>query len=149
MKTIKMIDISRKDRVYREAIASGKIRLKSRTIELIKAGKIEKGDPTQAAVLTGIQGSKFTPILMPLCHPIGIESSDINITIKGNSIEVRSKVIAHGKTGVEMEALTSTIIALLNIWDMVKKYEKDDEGQYPSTEITSVKVIKKVKKANG
>ena len=60
-------------------------------------------------------------------------------------VEVEVRVEATEKTGVEMEALTAASIALLNIWDAVKKYEKDSEGQYPFTEITSVKVVRKIK----
>ncbi len=142
---IKMIDISKKPEQYREAIASGEIKLKPETIKLIKEGKIEKGDPTQIAKLAGIQGAKFTPSIMPLCHPIPIESTDVDISIKDDRIIVKAKVIANSKTGVEMEALTATTISLLNIWDVVKKYEKDDKGQYPTTMISKIRVLRKVK----
>ena len=142
----KMIDISRKPEQYREAIASGEIKLKPETIKLIKEQKIEKGDPTQIATLAGIQGAKFTPTIMPLCHPIPIESTDVNVSIEDDRIIVKAKVIANSKTGVEMEALTATTIALLNLWDVVKKYEKDDRGQYPTTMISNIKVLSKVKR---
>ena len=142
---IKMIDVSKKPEQYREAIASGEIKLKPETIKLIKEGKIEKGDPIQIAKLAGIQGAKFTPSIMPLCHPIPIESTDVDISIKDDRIIVKAKVIANSKTGVEMEALTATTISLLNIWDVVKKYEKDDKGQYPTTMISKIRVLRKVK----
>ncbi|MEM2873809.1 MAG: cyclic pyranopterin monophosphate synthase MoaC, partial [Nitrososphaerales archaeon] len=65
---VKMIDVSKKPEQYREAIAYGEIKLKPETIKLIKEGRIEKGDPIQIAKLAGIQGAKFTPTIMPLCH---------------------------------------------------------------------------------
>ena len=142
---VKMVDISKKPEQYREAIASGEIKLKPETIKLIREGRIEKGDPIQIAKLTGIQGAKFTPSIMPLCHPIPIESTDVNISIEDDKIVVKARVIANSKTGVEMEALTATTIALLNLWDVVKKYEKDDKGQYPTTMISNIRVLRKVK----
>ncbi|MGB9659347.1 MAG: cyclic pyranopterin monophosphate synthase MoaC [Nitrososphaerales archaeon] len=144
---VKMIDVSKKPEQYREAIAHGEIKLKPETIKLIKEGRVEKGDPIQIAKLAGIQGAKFTPTIMPLCHPIPIENVDVDISIKDDRIIVKARVIANSKTGVEMEALTATVIALLNLWDVVKKYEKDDKGQYPTTAITNIRVVKKIKKA--
>lgn len=144
---MKMVDISKKPEQYREAVASGEIKLKPETIKLIKEGRIEKGDPIQISTLAGIQGAKLTPIIMPLCHPIPIESVDVDISVKDDRIVVKAKVIANSKTGVEMEALTATVIALLNLWDVVKKYEKDEKGQYPTTAITNIRVVKKIKKA--
>jgi cyclic pyranopterin phosphate synthase len=145
--TIKMIDISKKEVVYREAQASGEIRLKGRTIELIKNGKAEKGDPIQIAQLAGIQGAKLTSLIMPLCHPLKLENVDIQAEIGNTSIIVRAKVVTTGKTGVEMEALTAVSTALLNIWDVVKMYEKNQEGQYVSTSITNIRVTSKVKRS--
>ncbi|MEM3068537.1 MAG: cyclic pyranopterin monophosphate synthase MoaC [Nitrososphaerales archaeon] len=144
---VKMIDVSKKPEQYREAIAYGEIKLKPETIKLIKEGRIEKGDPIQIAKLAGIQGAKFTPTIMPLCHPIPIENVDVDISIKNDRIIAKAKVIANSKTGVEMEALTATVIALLNLWDVVKKYEKDEKGQYPTTAIMNIRVAKKIKKA--
>jgi len=143
--TIKMVDISKKPVQHREATASGEIRLKPETIKLIREGNVEKGDPFQIATLAGIYGTKLTPWVIPLCHPISIESTEVDIHIKDESIVVTTKVIANSKTGVEMEALTAACITLLNIWDVVKKYEKDEEGQYPKTMISSIKVLRKVK----
>jgi len=144
---VKMIDISKKPEQYREAVASGEIKLKPETIKMIREGRIEKGDPIQIAKLTGIQGAKFTPSVMPLCHPIPVESTDVNINIEDDKIIVKARVIANSKTGVEMEALTAVTIALLNLWDVIKKYEKDDKGQYPTTMISNIKVLRKVKES--
>ena len=140
-----MIDISKKGEVYREAEASGEIHLKPETVELIKKGRVEKGDPIQVASLAGIQGAKLTPLVMPLCHPLKLESTDIRAELRDSSVKVTATVGATGKTGVEMEALTAVSIALLNIWDVVKMYEKNQEGQYPTTAITNIRVVRKVK----
>ncbi|MEM3382744.1 MAG: cyclic pyranopterin monophosphate synthase MoaC [Nitrososphaerales archaeon] len=144
---VKMVDISKKPEQYREAVVYGEIKLKPETIMLIKEGKVEKGDPIQIAKLAGIQGAKFTPNIIPLCHPIPIENIDVDISIEDDRVIVKARVIANSKTGVEMEALTATAIALLNIWDVVKKYEKDEKGQYPTTAIMNIRVVEKIKKA--
>lgn len=140
-----MVDISSKDIVRREAIAEGIIKLRKETIERIRKNEVEKGNPLQISQISGIQSAKLTPLLIPLCHPILIENVSVDFEVKDDFIKVRAKVIAQAKTGVEMEALTVCLIALLNIWDVVKKYEKNEEGQYPYTEIISVKIVKKVK----
>ena len=143
-----MVDISKKDEVYRAAVAEGEIKLHSNTIKLIREGGIAKGDPIQIAKIAGIQGAKMVPQLIPLCHPIPIEQVDISIDLLNSSIKVRAKVIAHAKTGVEMEALGGVTAALLNLWDVVKAYEKNVSGQYPETAIEFIRVISKVKESD-
>ncbi|ABP96188.1 GTP cyclohydrolase subunit MoaC [Metallosphaera sedula] len=145
MKEAIMVDISNKEVVLREALAEGFIKLRPETIQLVREGKIEKGDVITIAKTAGILAAKRTPDLLPLCHPIPLEKVEMEVLVEDEGIRVRSKVMAHYKTGVEMEALTSVSVALLTIWDMVKKYEKDERGQYPSTTITDVKVINKIK----
>ncbi|MEM0015682.1 MAG: cyclic pyranopterin monophosphate synthase MoaC [Saccharolobus sp.] len=142
---VKMIDISKKDIVLREAVAEGFIELRKETIQRILENSIEKGDVISAAKIAGILAAKKTSELLPLCHPIPLENITVDIEVKDNGIRVISKVKAHYKTGVEMEALTATSIALLTIWDMVKKYEKDENGKYPNTVIKEIRVIDKVK----
>ncbi|MEM0199761.1 MAG: cyclic pyranopterin monophosphate synthase MoaC [Saccharolobus sp.] len=142
---VKMIDISKKDIVLREAVAEGFIELRKETIQRILENSIEKGDVISAAKIAGILAAKKTSELLPLCHPIPLENITVDIEVKDNGIRVISKVKAHYKTGVEMEALTATSIALLTIWDMVKKYEKDENGKYPNTAIKEIRVIDKVK----
>jgi len=142
---IKMIDISGKEVVHREAEATGRINLKGDTIEKIRSGEIKKGDPLPAAEIACILAVKKTPDILPLCHPIPITSVDAEFQIADDYIEARCRVTADYKTGVEMEALTGVAAALLTIWDMVKYLEKDTDGQYPSTVITDVKVTEKRK----
>ena len=131
--------------VRREAVARGFIKLKPETIKMIREGRVEKGDPLQVAKLGGINAVKFTPILLPLCHQLKIDNVAIETRLVDDGVEVLAKVKAFERTGVEMEALTAVSIALLNIWDVVKAYEKDERGQYPETEITEIKVLEKLK----
>jgi cyclic pyranopterin monophosphate synthase len=139
------VDISGKPVVYREATAVGRIHLKRETIELIRKGKLEKGDPVSLAATTAVLAAKQTPALVALCHPLKIEKTEPTVRIGKDWVEVSVKVAAHEKTGVEMEALTAVSVALLNIWDVTKAYEKDSKGQYPDTAIGPIRVVRKVK----
>jgi len=142
-----MVDITGKPKVYREATATGKIRLKPETINLIKSGKVEKGDPFYTAKIAGTLAAKETSILIPFCHPLPLTNVKVDIEIVNEStIKVSSTVKTEAQTGVEMEALVATAISLLTIWDMVKQYEKDERGQYPSTVIEDIRVVEKIKK---
>ncbi len=141
-----MVDVTAKPEVYREAKAKGTIRLKSETITLIKDGKIEKGDPFEVAKVAGILAAKNTSSLIPLCHPLQLTGVDINLQIIGGSkVEVETTVKTRAQTGVEMEALAAAATTLLTVWDMTKQYEKDSQGQYPSTSIQDLHVVSKVK----
>ncbi|MGP3702423.1 MAG: cyclic pyranopterin monophosphate synthase MoaC [Candidatus Bathyarchaeota archaeon] len=141
-----MVDISKKPQIYREATAKGFIRLKPETVRVIVEGKAEKGNPLEIAKIAGIMAAKNTSNLIPLCHPIHPTHIKIDTKIVGeNMVEVRANVKTEAKTGVEMEALTAATIALLTLFDMLKQYEKDEDGQYPSTEILSIKVKSKIK----
>ncbi|MEM1606576.1 MAG: cyclic pyranopterin monophosphate synthase MoaC [Candidatus Bathyarchaeia archaeon] len=141
-----MVDITAKSEVYREATARGQIRLKTETVKMIREGRIEKGDPLYTAKISGILAAKNTSMLIPLCHPIPLTSVNIDVRILDeNTIEVMSTVKTRAQTGVEMEALVAVSVALLTIWDMVKQYEKDAEGQYPCTLIQNIHVVRKVK----
>jgi len=142
-----MVDISEKDIVERIATAEGKIYLKKETIEKILKKEIKKGDVLTLAEISGINAVKNTPNLIFLCHNIPITDVNVNFKIdeNENSITVRVTVKATARTGVEMEALTGVSIALLNIWDMVKYIEKDENGQYKTTKISDIKVVEKIK----
>ncbi|TXT65257.1 MAG: putative cyclic pyranopterin monophosphate synthase [Promethearchaeota archaeon] len=142
-----MIDISNKNVVIREARASGKIVLQESTIERIKNNNVQKGDVITIARIAGTNAVKKVPDLIPLCHPIPITGTSIEFEfIDSNTIKVICTVKGIWKTGVEMEALTGLNVALLNIWDLVKMYEKDENGQYPSARITDIIVEQKIKK---
>jgi len=141
-----MVDITPKPEVYREATAKGTIKVRPETIRLIKEGKIEKGDPFETAKIAGILAAKNTSNLIPLCHPLPITNVKIDVEIESEElVSVITTVKTRAQTGVEMEALAGTAVALLTIWDMIKAYEKDSEGQYPFTAIKEIKVLKKLK----
>ena len=141
-----MVDVSGKAEIFREATATGTIRLKPETINLIKEGKIAKGDPLYAAKIAGVLAAKKTSGLVPLCHPLPLTNVEIEAEIKDKTtVEVTATVKAKAQTGVEMEALVATSVALLTIWDMVKQYEKDANGQYPTTAIENIHVVRKFK----
>jgi cyclic pyranopterin monophosphate synthase len=143
-----MIDVSGKPEVTREASASGTIKLKPKTITLIKTGKIAKGDPLYTAKIAGILAAKKCSELVPLCHPLPLTKVEVNAKLAdAETVEVLALVKTRAQTGVEMEALTAVSVALLTIWDMTKQYEKDAAGQYPSTAITDIHVVKKTKQA--
>jgi len=145
---VKMVDVSPKPEVYREATAKGTIRLKAKTVDLIKEGKIAKGDPLLTAKIAGIIAAKRTSELVPLCHQLPLKSVDVEAQVIGNfAIDVVATVKTKAQTGVEMEALTAVAVALLTVWDMTKQYEKDAEGQYPTTMIENVHVVSKLKRA--
>lgn len=141
-----MVDIASKEVIVREAIAEGEIKLKSSTIARLKSRKIEKGDAIAAAEVAAIMAAKNTPRILPFCHTIPISTVRTEHWLSKDKVRVESYVKGQAKTGVEMEALTAASTFLLTIWDMVKQYEKDARGQYPTTVITHIKVKEKVKK---
>jgi cyclic pyranopterin monophosphate synthase len=144
--SVRQADVSQKPVSFRHAVASGRIRLKPETIRLIRDGKLEKGDAVAIAETMAVLAVKRTPDMLALCHPLRIEQTTTTTKLKRDCVEVTVSVSAHEKTGVEMEALTAVTVALLNIWDVTKAYEKDEKGQYPSTRIEDVHVVRKVKK---
>ncbi|MFN0117784.1 MAG: cyclic pyranopterin monophosphate synthase MoaC [Elusimicrobiota bacterium] len=122
---IKMVDVSGKSTTMREASAYGEVHLKAQTIKLIKNGLMRKGDVLSTARLAGIMAGKRTDELIPLCHSLQIESLDVSIKVLTRSIQIQSRVVCEGKTGVEMEALTAVSVAALTIYDMAKAVDKN------------------------
>lgn len=121
-----MVDIYGKDITERMAVASGKIYMSNSSIEMVRDGTHKKGDVLGIARIAGITASKKTPDLIPLCH--NIELSSVNIDFEVNTpkkyIECFATVSCCGRTGVEMEALTSVQISLLTIYDMCKSVDR-------------------------
>jgi len=145
---VRMVDITEKPEVYREATASGFIRLKKETVKAILEGKVPKGDVLNVARVAAILAVKKTWEILPLCHPIPITGVEVDFDLTEEGVEATVTVKTTSKTGVEMEALTGVTVALLTVWDMVKSLEKDDRGQYPYTLIREVRVLEKVKQAS-
>lgn len=141
---VKMINISDKPHTHRLARARGKIYLNKETLSLIKESTIEKGEVFPASQIAGIGAAKKTAYLLPLCHQINLDHVDISFWEEEDGIICECISEAAYSTGVEMEALMGVSIALLNIWDMVKQYEKED-GEYPHTRIGEIRVVEKRK----
>jgi len=144
---ISMVDISEKEAVERVAVASGRIKLKSSTVERIKSGNIKKGDVLACAEVAAIVAVKKTPEIIPLCHQVPIESVEVEFALGDEDLKAKVSVKSVGKTGVEMDALHGLSVALLTVWDMVKSVEKDETGNYPHTRIDEIRVEKKEKHA--
>jgi cyclic pyranopterin monophosphate synthase len=140
-----MVDIGGKPDVRRRAVAEGAIRLKPSTIDAIRRGRVEKGDPLSTAEVAALHAMKTAWQVLPHCHPIPITASSVSFDVREDRIGVRTTVEATYKTGVEMEALYGVTVALLTVWDMVKSIEKDRKGQYPGARIEDVQVIEKTK----
>ncbi|MCU0594809.1 MAG: cyclic pyranopterin monophosphate synthase MoaC [Desulfobacterota bacterium] len=140
-----MIDVSEKPVVLRKAQAAGKIFLSPKTIEEIKAGRIRKGNPLPVAEVAAMNAAKQTHLLIPHCHQIPLDTVRVDFEVREDSIEAVCSLGARARTGVEMEALVGVSMALNTLWDMVKYLEKDEQGQYPSTRITDIRVLKKEK----
>lgn len=142
-----MIDVSQKPAIKRQAEAIGKICLSSETIEVINKGLVKKGDPLLVGEVAAMNAAKQTSFLIPHCHQIALDMVSVIYEVSVESIEARCLVRTEAKTGVEMEALVGVSMALNTIWDMVKYLEKDEDGQYPSTTISDIRVLKKEKAA--
>jgi cyclic pyranopterin phosphate synthase len=141
-----MVDVSGKAEIFREATATGTIKLKPETVNLIRTGKIAKGDPLYTAKIAGVLAAKKTSGLVPLCHPLPLLNVEVEVKIADKTtVEVSATVKAKAQTGVEMEALVAVSVGLLTVWDMVKQYEKDADGQYPTTAIQNIHVVRKIK----
>jgi cyclic pyranopterin phosphate synthase len=141
-----MADITSKDTIIREATAVGEIKLKPTTLTRLIRGKLEKGDAVAAAEVAAVMAAKNTPRILPFCHSIPITTVRNEHSFSKDTLRVESYVKGQARTGVEMEALTAASTYLLTIWDMVKQYEKDANGQYPTTAITKLRVREKVKR---
>ncbi len=121
-----MVDVGSKTETERIAIATGKISVLASTLALVIKGNANKGDVLGIARIAAIQASKRTSELIPLCHPISLTkvSVDFNVDEKNNTIQCSVTAKCTAKTGVEMEALTATSIALLTIYDMLKAVDR-------------------------
>ena len=121
-----MVNVGDKASTYRIAIATGKISMLSETFKMVEAGTHKKGDVLGIARIAGIQASKKTADLIPLCHPLALShvSIEFQANSKDNSITCQVRAETTGPTGVEMEALTAVQVALLTIYDMCKAVDR-------------------------
>ena len=123
---VHMVDVGSKDITHRTAVAEGRISMKPETLELIKSGGHKKGDVLGIARTAGIMASKRTADLVPLCHPLMLTRVEVDLKVDSKEpvVHCRTTVETNGQTGVEMEALTATQVALLTIYDMCKAVDR-------------------------
>jgi cyclic pyranopterin phosphate synthase len=121
-----MVDVGGKPITSRQAVARGKVLMQSKTLSLLKKGKLPKGDVLAAARVAAIMAAKETHRLIPLCHPLLIEDINIEFSLdeKACGVEVTATVKGSGKTGFEMEALTAVAVCGLTIYDMCKAVDR-------------------------
>jgi cyclic pyranopterin phosphate synthase len=121
-----MVDVSEKSITHRSAISEGYIEMRPETLQIIVAGTHKKGDVLAVARIAGIMASKKTSELIPLCHPLPISHVELSFTVEMaiNSIRCQTLVKTIGQTGIEIEALCATQIALLTIYDMCKALDR-------------------------
>jgi cyclic pyranopterin phosphate synthase len=134
----KMVDVSEKQIIRREAIAIGKVKMSAETLAIIESGNAPKGAVLHTAKLAGIMGAKQTSNLIPLCHPLPLHKIDVEIVADLDlpGYRISATAIAKAETGVEMEALTAVAIAALTLYDMAKALEK-------SIQIESIELLRK------
>jgi cyclic pyranopterin phosphate synthase len=135
-----MVDVSAKPMSKRRAVATGKIRLRRETLDLITNDQIAKGNVFATARIAGIQAAKQTAQLIPLCHTLPLAEVKIDLVSSSQGAEVRCTAQTIAQTGVEMEALVGVTAALLTIYDMCKAVDK-------KMEIYDVRLIEKTKRA--
>jgi cyclic pyranopterin phosphate synthase len=119
-----MVDVGGKASTARVAIASGRIRMSREALRAIGEGAVPKGDVFAAARIAGIMAAKKTAELIPLCHPLALDAVTLDFAIEDEAVRATATASLTGRTGVEMEAMTATCIALLTIYDMAKAIDK-------------------------
>jgi len=140
----RMVDVSHKPAVFREAVATGEIRLRRETLDLIESQQIAKGHVLATARLAGILAAKKTGELIPLCHPLPITHCAVTFEVPPERDRIRITASANltAPTGVEMEALTAVSVAALTIYDMCKAVD-------PAMEIGGIRLLSKTKSSPG
>ncbi|MES9856100.1 MAG: cyclic pyranopterin monophosphate synthase MoaC [Sedimenticola sp.] len=121
-----MVDVGAKETTHRTAVTEGRITMEATTLELICQGGHKKGDVLGIARVAGIMAAKKTSDLVPLCHPLALTNVNIELTpdTDSSSVYCLTRVKTNGQTGVEMEALCATQVALLTIYDMCKAVDR-------------------------
>jgi cyclic pyranopterin monophosphate synthase len=122
----RMVDVGAKPVTHRRAVASGEVRMSPATLALLTAGDVPKGDVLAVARVAGIMAAKKTGELIPLCHPLGLDSVTVDLTPAGpDTLRITATTTVTGRTGIEMEALTAVSVAALTVYDMCKAVDKD------------------------
>ena len=140
-----VVDITEKSIIKRTAKATGLLKISTNARTAIINNAVKKGNVIEASTIAAIRAVKETPRIIPHCHPIPLEGCDVDWNLDEEGLRCDVSVVAHYKTGIEMEAITGVCAGLLCALDMIKSFEKDSTGQYPNTEICDVKIIEKLK----
>jgi cyclic pyranopterin phosphate synthase len=121
-----MVDVAAKPETLRRALASARVRMRPETVRLVEEHGGPKGDVLGVARLAGILAAKRTAELIPLCHPIALTRVAVHfdLDVAAGTIEVKAAADAHGRTGVEMEAMVAASVAALTVYDMLKGVER-------------------------
>jgi cyclic pyranopterin phosphate synthase len=133
-----MVDVSGKPPSIRTAVATGKIQLRSETLDLISKDQIAKGNVFATSRIAGIQAAKQTAQLIPLCHTLPLSEIKIDIVASDDFAEVKCTARTIAQTGVEMEALVGVAVTLLTIYDMCKAVDK-------GMQLSDIRLLKKTK----
>ncbi|MDB5346654.1 MAG: moaC [Schlesneria sp.] len=121
----RMVDVGAKEITHRMARAESFVVMQPETLKLIIDRRVAKGDVLEVARLAGIMATKRTADLIPLCHPLGIDGVDVDLQpVDATTVRIEATVRVHGRTGVEMEALTAVSVAALTIYDMCKAVDR-------------------------
>lgn len=138
-----MVDVSAKEVTPRVAVAAARVVMQAATLSVIMSGTAKKGDVLGVARLAGVMAAKRTADLIPLCHPLPIDSVAVDLAPDGpDALQIRATVRSTGRTGVEMEALTAASVAALTVYDMCKAIDR-------GMRIESVRVLMKDGGASG
>ena len=120
----RMVDVGSKDVTQREAVAHSFVTLSPEVITMLKTDGVPKGDALSVARIAAISGTKRTPDLIPLCHPIAIHGVDVDLSITDTGVGIKVAVRTADRTGIEMEALTGAAVGALALIDMVKGVDR-------------------------
>jgi cyclic pyranopterin phosphate synthase len=134
---VRMVDVTAKQVTSRTAVARGFVAMKRAVLRSIRRLETPKGNPLEVARVAGIAAAKRTSELIPLCHPLPLTHIDVTARLCKNGVELRSRVTATARTGVEMEALAAVTVAALTVYDMCKALDKE-------MEITGVHLVEKI-----
>lgn len=132
----RMVDVSAKDVTTRTATAAGRFRTTPAVISLLRRDGLPKGDALAVARIAGIAAAKRTPDLVPLCHPVALHGVTVDLDLGVDCVDITATTRTADRTGVEMEALTSVVVAGLALYDMVKAVDR-------SARLTDVRLLAK------
>ena len=133
---VRMVDVGEKPISNRQAVAAARVDISAKAMDIIRAGKVAKGNVLETARVAGIMAAKKTAELIPLCHVLPLDHVAVEIRDVGSGFEIEAEARTSARTGVEMEALTAVSVAALTIYDMVKAIDR-------SVVIGDIRLLKK------